>query len=85
MMILGFLFLLLAVWYWMRSHDRKGAKISALLLAVVGLTVIGFTHANNVKKQRAAESSSIASSKKLSQSLFQNQSRNQRASHMIRP
>ncbi|WP_371967198.1 hypothetical protein [Limosilactobacillus fermentum] len=64
MMILGFLFLLLAVWYWMRSHDHKGAKISALLLAVVGLTVIGFTHANNVKKQHAAESSSIASSKK---------------------
>lgn len=64
MIILGFLFLILAVWYLMRNHDRKGAKISALLLAVVGLTVIGFTHANNVKKQRAAESSSIASSKK---------------------
>lgn len=40
MMFLGFLLLLLAVWYWMRSHDRKGSKISALLLAVVGLTVI---------------------------------------------
>lgn len=64
MMVLGFLFLILAVWYLVRNHDRKGAKISALLLAVVGLTVIGFTHANNVKKQRAAESSSIASSKK---------------------
>ncbi|MCS8619046.1 hypothetical protein [Limosilactobacillus fermentum] len=64
MMILGFLFLLLAVWYWMRNRDRKGGKISALLLAVVGLTIIGFTHADNVDKQRAAESSSIASSKK---------------------
>ncbi len=64
MMILGFLFLLLAVWYWIRNRDRKGGKISALLLAVVGLTIIGFTHADNVDKQRAAESSSIASSKK---------------------
>lgn len=37
MMILGFLFLLLAVWYWIRNHDRKGGTISALLLAVVGV------------------------------------------------
>lgn len=35
MMILGFLFLLLAVWYWMRNRDRKGGMISALLMAVV--------------------------------------------------
>lgn len=63
MMILGFLFLLFAVWYWIRNRDRKGGKISALLLAVVGVTIIGFTHADNVDKQRAAESSSIASSK----------------------
>lgn len=64
MMILGFLFLLLAVWYWIRTRDRKGGKISALLLAVAGVTIIGFTHADNVDKQQAAESSSIASSKK---------------------
>jgi hypothetical protein len=75
MMFLGFLFLLLAVWYWMRNHDRKGSKISALLLAVVGLTVIGFTHADNVEKQRAAESSSIASSKKAkSESISESKS-----------
>lgn len=29
MMILGFLFLLLAVWYWIRNRDRKGGMISA--------------------------------------------------------
>lgn len=27
MMILGFLFLLLAVWYWIRNRDRKGGKL----------------------------------------------------------
>lgn len=70
MMILGFLFLLLAVWYWIRNRDHKGGKISALLLAVVGLTIIGFTHADNVDKQRAAESSSIASSKKAKSELI---------------
>lgn len=75
MMILGFLFLLLAVWYWIRNRDRKGGKISALLLAVVGVTVIGFTHADNVDKQRAAESSSIASSKKAkSESISESKS-----------
>lgn len=75
MMILGFLFLLLAVWYWIRNRDRKGGKISALLLAVVGLTIIGFTHADNVDKQRAAESSSIASSKKAkSESISESKS-----------
>lgn len=75
MMILGFLFLLLAVWYWMRNRDRKGGKISALLLAVVGVTIIGFTHADNVDKQRAAESSSIASSKKAkSESISESKS-----------
>ena len=75
MMILGFLFLLLAVWYWMRNRDRKGGKISALLLAVVGVTIIGFTHADNVEKQRAAESSSIASSKKAkSESISESKS-----------
>ena len=72
MMILGFLFLLLAVWYWMRNRDRKGGKISALLMAVVGVTIIGFTHADNVEKQRAAESSSIASSKRPSPSRSRN-------------
>lgn len=75
MMILGFLFLLLAVWYWIRNRDRKGGKISALLLAVVGVTIIGFTHADNVDKQRAAESSSIASSKKAkSESISESKS-----------
>lgn len=75
MMILGFLFLLLAVWYWIRNRDRKGGKISALLMAVVGLTIIGFTHADNVDKQRAAESSSIASSKKAkSESISESKS-----------
>ena len=75
MMILGFLFLLLSVWYWIRNRDRKGGKISALLLAVVGLTIIGFTHADNVDKQRAAESSSIASSKKAkSESISESKS-----------
>lgn len=75
MMILGFLFLLLAVWYWVRNRDRKGGKISALLLAVVGLTIIGFTHADNVDKQRAAESASIASSKKAkSESISESKS-----------
>lgn len=75
MMILGFLFLLLAVWYWIRNRDRKGGKISALLLAVVGVTIIGFTHAGNVDKQRAAESSSIASSKKAkSESISESKS-----------
>lgn len=75
MMILGFLFLLLAVWYWIRNHDRKGGTISALLLAVVGVTIIGFTHADNVDKQRAAESSSIASSKKAkSESISESKS-----------
>lgn len=75
MMILGFIFLLLAVWYWMRNRDRKGGKISALLLAVVGVTIIGFTHADNVEKQRAAESSSIASSKKAkSESISESKS-----------
>lgn len=75
MMILGFLFLPLAVWYWMRNRDRKGGKISALLLAVVGVTIIGFTHADNVDKQRAAESSSIASSKKAkSESISESKS-----------
>ncbi|MEO5283722.1 hypothetical protein [Limosilactobacillus allomucosae] len=80
MIILGFLFLLLAVWYWMRNRDRKGGTISALLLAVVGVTIIGFTHADNVDKQRAAESSSIASSKKAkSESISEskNESRDQ--------
>lgn len=75
MMFLGFLFLLLAVWYWIRNRDRKGGKISALLMAVVGLTIIGFTHADNVDKQRAAESSSIASSKKAkSESISESKS-----------
>ena len=75
MMFLGFLFLLLAVWYWMRNRDRKGGMISALLLAVVGLTIIGLTHADNVEKQRAAESSSIASSKKAkSESISESKS-----------
>ena len=75
MMILGFLFLLLAVWFWIRNRDRKGGKISALLLAVVGVTIIGFTHADNVDKQRAAESSSIASSKKAkSESISESKS-----------
>ena len=75
MMILGFLFLLLAVWYWIRNRDRKGGKISALLLAVVGVTIIGFAHADNVDKQRAAESSSIASSKKAkSESISESKS-----------
>ena len=75
MMFLGFLFLLLSVWYWIRNRDRKGGKISALLLAVVGLTIIGFTHADNVDKQRAAESSSIASSKKAkSESISESKS-----------
>lgn len=75
MMILGFLLLFLAVWYWIRNRDRKGGKISALLLAVVGLTIIGFTHADNVDKQRAAESSSIASSKKAkSESISESKS-----------
>lgn len=75
MMILGFLFLLLAVWYWVRNRDRKGGMISALLLAVVGVTIIGFTHADNVEKQRAAESSSIASSKKAkSESISESKS-----------
>ncbi|MCT3440206.1 hypothetical protein EFQ43_00260 [Limosilactobacillus fermentum] len=75
MMILGFLFLLFAVWYWIRNRDRKGGKISALLLAVVGVTIIGFTHADNVDKQRAAESSSIASSKKAkSESISESKS-----------
>lgn len=75
MMFLGFIFLLLAVWYWIRNRDRKGGKISALLMAVVGLTIIGFTHADNVDKQRAAESSSIASSKKAkSESISESKS-----------
>lgn len=75
MMILGFLFLLLAVWYWIRNRDRKGGMISALLMAVVGVTIIGFTHADNVEKQRAAESSSIASSKKAkSESISESKS-----------
>lgn len=75
MMFLGFIFLFLSVWYWMRNRDRKGGKISALLLAVVGLTIIGFTHADNVDKQRAAESSSIASSKKAkSESISESKS-----------
>ena len=75
MMFLGFLFLLLSVWYWIRNRDRKGGKISVLLLAVVGLTIIGFTHADNVDKQRAAESSSIASSKKAkSESISESKS-----------
>lgn len=75
MMFLGFLFLFLSVWYWIRNRDRKGGKISALLLAVVGLTIIGFTHADNVDKQRAAESSSIASSKKAkSESISESKS-----------
>lgn len=75
MIILGFLLLLLSVWYWIRNRDRKGGKISALLLAVAGLTVIGFTHADNVDKQRAAESSSIASSKKAkSESISESKS-----------
>lgn len=75
MMILGFLLLLLAVWYWMRNRERKGGMISALLLAVVGVTIIGFTHADNVDKQRAAESSSIASSKKAkSESISESKS-----------
>ena len=75
MMILGFLFMLLAVWYWMRNRERKGGTISALLLAVVGVTIIGFTHADNVDKQRAAESSSIASSKKAkSESISESKS-----------
>lgn len=75
MMILGFLLLFLSVWYWIRNRDRKGGKISALLLAVVGLTIIGFTHADNVDKQRAAESSSIASSKKAkSESISESKS-----------
>lgn len=75
MMILGFILLLLSAWYWMRNRDRKGGKISALLMAVVGLTIIGFTHADNVDKQRAAESSSIASSKKAkSESISESKS-----------
>lgn len=75
MMFLGFLLLFLSVWYWIRNRDRKGGKISALLLAVVGLTIIGFTHADNVDKQRAAESSSIASSKKAkSESISESKS-----------
>lgn len=75
MMILGFLLLFLSVWYWMRNRDRKGGMISALLLAVVGVTIIGFTHADNVEKQRAAESSSIASSKKAkSESISESKS-----------
>ena len=75
MMILGFLLLLLAAWYWMRNRDRKGGMISALLLAVVGVTIIGFTHADNVDKQRAVESSSIASSKKAkSESISESKS-----------
>ncbi|AYP98311.1 hypothetical protein DVR01_02375 [Limosilactobacillus fermentum] len=75
MMILGFLFLLLAVLYWIHNRDLKGGKISALLLAVVGVTIIGFTHADNVDKQRAAESSSIASSKKAkSESISESKS-----------
>lgn len=75
MMILGFLLLFLSVWYWIRNRDRKGGKISALLLAVVGVTIIGFTHADNVEKQRAAESSSIASSKKAkSESISESKS-----------
>lgn len=75
MMFLGFLLLFLSVWYWMRNRDRKGGTISALLLAVVGVTIIGFTHADNVEKQRAAESSSIASSKKAkSESISESKS-----------
>ena len=54
MMFIGFLFVIGALWLWIRKRDDKWFKVLAILWAVTGLIIIGFTHANNVDKQREA-------------------------------
>lgn len=54
MMFIGFLFVIGALWLWIRKRDDKWFKVLAILWAVTGLIIIGFTHADNVDKQREA-------------------------------
>lgn len=54
MMLIGFLFLVGAVWLWIRKRGDKWFKLLAILWAIGGIVIIGFTHADNVDKQQAA-------------------------------